>query len=141
MEEKKEKSGLISFMKERATFLRYCAAGAAATALETGLYMALFEGLGFPNVPSAFVSWVLTVLFAFLTNKYLVYVKKGSEGIIKELMGFFSCRTGTGVFNLLWMFVTVDLLSLSPFWMKLISALIVGIVNYLVGKLMIFRKA
>ncbi|MGN1164516.1 MAG: GtrA family protein [Candidatus Ornithospirochaeta sp.] len=140
MEEKKEKSGLMPFIRARATFIRYCAAGAAATALETGLYMAFYEVLGLSNVFSAFISWVVTVLFAFFTNKYLVYVKKERGGIMKELLGFFSCRGGTGVFNLVWMFVTVDVLSLPPFWMKLMSALMVGIINYLVGKLMIFRK-
>ena len=140
MEEKNVKSGFWSFLKERATFIRYCIAGGAATALETGLYMALYEGLGLPNVPSAFAAWAITVLFAFFTNKYFVYKKMEREGILKELLGFFSCRTGTGVFNLAWMFLTVDVLDLSPFWMKLLSALMVGVFNYLVGKLMIFRK-
>ena len=69
-----------------------------------------------------------------------VYKSKEGERIFKELLSFFSCRIGTGVFNIVWMFVTVDLLSWSPLWMKLLSALIVGIINYLVGKLMIFKK-
>ena len=59
---------------------------------------------------------------------------------MKELVGFFSCRAGTGVFNLVWMFVTVDVLAWWPLMMKLLSALMVGIINYVVGKVMIFRK-
>lgn len=132
-------SKLVAFIKSKATFVRYCIVGALATALETGLYMLFYEVLGIPNVVSTFVAWFLTVVFAFFTNKYFVYKKKGSNSVFKELLGFFSCRAGTGVFNLVWMFVTVDLLSWWPLGMKLLSALIVGIINYLVGKLMIFK--
>lgn len=135
-----KENGFLLFLKARATFIRYCMAGAAATILETGLYMLLYEALGVPNVISTFVAWFLTVLFAFVTNKYFVYRKPGKEKVLKELVGFFSCRAGTGVFNLVWMFVTVDILAWWPLMMKLLSALMVGIINYVVGKVMIFRK-
>ena len=135
-----EKSKVVAFIKSKATFIRYCLVGALATALETGLYMLFYEVMGIPNVISVFVAWFLTVLFAFLTNKYFVYRTPGRNDILKELLSFFSCRIGTGVFNLLWMFITVDLLSLWPLLMKLLSALVVGIINYLVGKMMIFKK-
>lgn len=135
-----EKSRVVAFIKSKATFIRYCLVGALATALETGLYMLFYEVMGIPNVISVFVAWFLTVLFAFLTNKYFVYRTPGRKDILKELLSSFSCRIGTGVFNLLWMFITVDLLSLWPLLMKLFSALIVGIINYVVGKVMIFKK-
>ena len=135
-----EKSKVVAFIKSKATFIRYCLVGALATALETGLYMLFYEVMGIPNVISVFVAWFLTVLFAFLTNKYFVYRTPGRKDILKELLSFFSCRIGTVVFNLLWMFITVDLLSLWPLLMKLLSALVVGIINYLVGKMMIFKK-
>ena len=135
-----EKSKVVAFIKSKVIFIRYCLVGALATALETGLYMLFYEVMGIPNVISVFVAWFLTVLFAFLTNKYFVYRTPGRKDILKELLSFFSCRIGTGVFNLLWMFITVDLLSLWPLLMKLLSALVVGIINYLVGKMMIFKK-
>ena len=135
-----EKSRVVAFIKSKATFIRYCLVGALATALETGLYMLFYEVMGIPNVISVFVAWFLTVLFAFLTNKYFVYRSLGRKDILKELLSFFSCRIGTGVYNIVWMFITVDVLSWNPLWMKLFSALIVGIINYVVGKVMIFKK-
>ena len=140
MGEKAKENKVVAFLKARATFIRYCIAGAAATLLETGLYMLMYEMLGIYNVVSTFLSWFITVLFAFVTNKYFVYRAKGGERIVKELLSFFSCRIGTGVYNILWMFITVDVLSWNPLWMKLVSALIVGIINYVVGKVMIFKK-
>src|SRR5574344_704834 len=140
MGEKAKENKVVAFLKASATFIRYCIAGAAATLFETGLYMLMYEMLGIYNVVSTFLSWFITVLFAFVTNKYFVYKSKGGERIFKELLSFFSCRIGTGVFNLVWMFVTVDLLSWSQLWMTILSDLIVGIINYLVGMLMIFKK-
>ena len=140
MGEKAKENKVVAFLKARATFIRYCIAGAAATLLETGLYMLMYEMLGIYNVVSTFLSWFITVLFAFVTNKYFVYREKGGERIVKELLSFFSCRIGTGVYNIVWMFITVDVLSWNPLWMKLLSALIVGIINYVVGKVMIFKK-
>ncbi len=140
MSEEKKENRVVAFLKARATFIRYCIVGAAATLLETGLYMLLYEKLGIYNVVSTFVAWFLTVLFAFLTNKYFVYRSNSGEKVIKELLSFFSCRIGTGIFNLVWMYVTVDLLDWTPLVMKLLSALMVGIINYLVGKVMIFKK-
>ena len=140
MSEEKKENRVVAFLKARATFIRYCIVGAAATLLETGLYMLLYEKLGIYNVVSTFVAWFLTVLFAFLTNKYFVYRSNSGEKVIKELLSFFSCRIGTGIFNLVWMYVTVDLLDWTPLVMKLLSALMVGIINYLVGTVMIFKK-
>lgn len=140
MTEEVRGKSIVAFIKARATFIRYCIAGALATLLETVLYMLLYDKLGIYNVISTFLAWFITVLFAFMTNKYFVYKAKSGDKIIKELLAFFSCRIGTGIFNLVWMFVTVDLLVWNPLYMKLLSALIVGVINYLVGKMMIFKK-
>lgn len=140
MTEKVRGKSIVAFIKARATFIRYCIAGALATLLETVLYMLLYDKLGIYNVISTFLAWFITVLFAFMTNKYFVYKAKSGDKIIKELLAFFSCRIGTGIFNLVWMFVTVDFLVWNPLYMKLLSALIVGVINYLVGKMMIFKK-
>ena len=100
MGEKAKENKVVAFLKARATFIRYCIAGAAATLLETGLYMLMYEKIGIYNVVSTFLAWFITVLFAFVTNKYFVYKSKEGERIFKELLSFFSCRIGTGVFNI-----------------------------------------
>lgn len=111
-----------------------------ATALETGLYMLFYSVFEIPNVISTFTSWLITMLFAFCTNKFFVYRAGEGKSVFKELMGFFSCRIGTGIFNLLWMLITVDILSWMPLLMKILSAFMVGIINYVVGKVMIFKR-
>lgn len=41
---------------------------------------------------------------------------------------------------MLFMFITVDVLALFPVLMKLIAALLVGLMNYLAGKFLIFKR-
>ena len=54
-------------------------------------------------------------------------------------MYFFGFRAVTGIFNILYMYVTVDILNWWPVTMKAIAALIVGLSNYMIGKKLIFK--
>ncbi len=131
-----------SFIERRKTFLLYCVYGGMATAMETGLYYLLYIIAGLSNTTSTIVSWFLTVIFAFFTNKLFVY--KSREWRIKyflrELLSFFSARLTTGIFNLFLMLITVDYFGLDGVVMKVISALAAGGANYLIGLFVIFRR-
>lgn len=123
-------------------FVIYTVFGAMATLVNMGSYYLFYEKFGWANLVSTFVAWLLAVTFAFFTNKFFVFLSYdlAPRKVFSELVGFFSCRISTGVLDMAIMFVAVDLLSLHPNLWKFISNLIVGIVNYLVGKFMIFGK-
>lgn len=139
MENKKDYK---SFLLRWRSFFAYCLVGAMATALETFLYWFFYEVAFMSNLLATFLAWFITLIFCFFTNKCFVYQSKNWEGktVLKELSGFCSCRISTGILNMVFMFVTVDVLSLWPVLMKLIAALFVGVINYLVGQLLIFRN-
>lgn len=149
MKQVSEKNQMLEDKKEWKTFLlhwrsffAYCLVGALATALETFLYWLFYEVVLLPNLLSTFIAWFLTIIFCFFTNKCFVYRSKTWEGkiVLKELVGFYSCRISTGLLNMVFMYVTVDVLALQPVLMKLAAAVMVGIINYLVGQLLVFRK-
>ena len=131
------------FVKKKRVFISYCLFGFLASALETGLYSLFYITLNFSNVLSTCISWVLTVIFAFFTNKCNVYRSKEWKLKVlgKEILAFFSCRLTSGVFNLLWMYIFVDHLKCNGVLMKIVSALLVGVFNYLMGKIVIFSKS
>lgn len=133
---------LKDFLKRRKTFLLYCIYGAMATMLETGLYYLLYIIAELSNTTSTIVSWFLTVIFAFFTNKLFVYRSRewGMRNFLREFISFFSARLTTGIFNLFLMLVTVDYLGLDGVAMKLLSALLAGGANYLIGLFVIFRR-
>lgn len=133
---------LTAFIRKRRTFLNYCLYGFLASLLETGLYSFFYLYLSLSNVVSTLLSWVLTVVFAFFSNKCFVYKSKdwGIRLLCHEILSFFSCRLVSGLFNLVWMTIFVDYLKCNGVVMKVLSALIVGIFNFVMGKLVIFSR-
>lgn len=116
--------------------------GALATAINTAGYWLLYSILGLPNLIATTLALIITIIFAFFTNKMFVYRSKSwnIEVLIKESSGFLICRALTGIFDMLFMFIAVDVLALFPVLMKLIAALLVGLMNYLAGKFLIFKR-
>ena len=125
------------------TFIVYMVFGLMATLLETFLYWLFYEVIGLRNMVSTVIAIIITITFAFFTNKIFVYRSRawGFSTVIRELLSFYWFRALTGLFNMGFMYVTVDRLAWWPVGMKAIAAVLVGIMNYLLGKLVIFRRA
>ena len=133
---------LQNIIKKYSDFFLYMIFGALATAINTAGYWLLYSILGLPNLIATALALIITIIFAFFTNKMFVYRSKSLniEVLIKESSGFLICRALTGIFDMLFMFITVDVLALFPVLMKLIAALLVGLMNYLAGKFLIFKR-
>lgn len=101
-----------------------------------------FKGLGglWWIIPQT-VSWVLAVLFAFATNRKFVF--KGQKGnFLAEMQRFYFARLGSGVFvEYLGMLVLVNFIGLPEAWSKLLTSIVVVIVNYVVSKSYVFKEA
>ena len=102
----------------------------------------LYSGLGVSNVISNVIAWVISVLFAFITNKLWVFESKSFNFklFVKELGSFTVCRVATGVLDLGIMFVGVDLLKGPAIILKIASNIIVIILNYVMSKIFVFKK-
>lgn len=90
---------------------------------------------------STVISWVLSVLFAYVTNRKYVFHSEvtSTKGIIKEISSFFSCRVLTGVVDLACMLIFVDIFNMNDMVMKIVANVIVIILNYVASKLLIFK--
>ena len=132
-----------SFRDKYGTFIIYMVFGFLATLLETFSYWLFYEVIGLSNMVSTVIAIFITITFAFFTNKIFVYKSKAwsLNPLIKEILSFYWFRILTGLFNMLFMYITVDKLSWWPVGMKAIAAIMVGIMNYLLGKFIIFKKA
>ncbi len=85
------------------------------------------------------VSFVLAVLFAYLTNSK--YVFKSSSNFGKELREFFVSRLlSTLIFEYLGIFVFINLLNLNRDFSKLLAAVLVTLANYVLSKFWVFRS-
>lgn len=121
----------------------YAVFGVLTTAVNMGSYYICFNVAGIPNVPATVIAWLLAVLFAFITNKIWVFDSKSfdKKTLFHELWTFFACRIATGVLDVGIMYFAVDLLNMNSTLWKLISNILVIIINYVFSKLVIFKKA
>ena len=116
--------------------------GVLTTIINWVAYKLEYGIVGIPNVLSTCIAWLLAVLFAFITNKLWVFNSKSFDRSIvtKEAIRFFSARIVTGVLDVVIMWLAVDVMSLNADFWKIISNIIVIILNYIASKFVIFRK-
>ena len=85
------------------------------------------------------VSWIVSVAFAYVTNRKYVFESK-EKNKLKEAGKFFSARVLTLLLDMAIMFVGVTVLHLNDKIFKLISQVAITISNYLISKLFVFKK-
>lgn len=96
---------------------------------------------------SNFISWIVAVLFAFLTNKIWVFNSKSFKlnTVLKELSLFMFARLLTGVIEWIGVPLLVSLglnqqiLGIDGMLSKVTVSVIVIILNYIFSKLVVFK--
>ena len=126
-----------NLLKETVLYLFF---GIMTTVINTVTYSVAFGYLKWENLLANLVAWILAVAFAFITNKYWVFESKSfqKEVVISELAAFLSCRIATGLLDMIIMFMSVDVCKANAYVMKIISNIIVIVLNYVASKLIIF---
>lgn len=133
---------MIELLKKYKSFIAYAVFGVFTTIVNIVTYNVCYYNFEISNTLSNIIAWVLAVTFAYLTNKVWVFDSKSWkwEVLRREVPAFISCRLATGVMDLIIMFVCVDLLGWHAMLMKLLSNVLVIILNYVFSKLVIFKK-
>ena len=85
------------------------------------------------------LSWIVAVLFAYITNRVFVFNSKDKK-IMKEFIKFISCRLITLVTEVLIMFIAVDLLKINDLISKIVVQFVIIILNYILSKLIVFKN-
>ena len=93
-------------------------------------------------IVSTLFAWILGVIVAYILNKVIVFETKNltKKELLKEIWSFFMFRVFSGVLDIVFMKVTVDILKWNDILMKVISNIIVIVLNYIFSKLFIFKK-
>lgn len=115
--------------------------GGCTTLVNIVVYF-VFSRLQFGTELSTIFAWFSSVLFAYITNRIFVFQSRanGISAILKEALSFFSCRLATGVLDLAIMVFFVDYWHFNDLFIKVLSNIIVIILNYIASKLWIFKK-
>ncbi len=133
--------GLKNLYQKYRQIFWYLFFGVCTMILNTVCYTVLYELLAVPNVPSTVIAWLAAVIVAFVTNKLVVFESRGRAGKgLFELVSFFGCRVATGLLDVLIMWIAVDLLAGNSVLWKLVSNVIITVLNYIVSKFFIFKS-
>ena len=85
------------------------------------------------------MAWFLSVLFAYVTNRKYVFDSKNNQ-IIKEAISFFGSRLATGIMDMVLMWFLVNFNIVNDVVAKVVVNVIVVILNYILSKLVVFKK-
>ena len=124
--------------------INYLIVGGLTTLVSLGTYY--FCVYTFLNPNNAFqlqianiISWISCVTFAYFTNRIFVFKSKRTDKL-KEAISFYGSRIATLLLEMGIMFVFVTILHLNDKIIKLVAQVVITILNYVLSKLLIFRK-
>ena len=116
--------------------------GGAAFVLSMVLFYLLANVMGLYEQIANILSWIVCVIFAYVTNRTFVFQSKvkGMINILLEMKDFFAARLLTLVMENAILFVMIDLMDIHNMIAKLVGQVVVIVSNYFLSKLWIFKN-
>ena len=131
-----------AFIKKHYDILAYLFFGVMTTAVNYIAYLPCYNLLQISAAVSNVIAWAAAVAFAYLTNKPFVFHSHDwtAKTVVPELAKFVGSRILSGALETAFIFVTVDCLLWNGNIMKLVTSVLVVILNYVASKLLVFKK-
>ena len=133
---------LKTFVQKHWEILSYLFFGGLTTLVNLAVYLPLYNWLHISATLSNVIAWVVAVAFAFVTNKPFVFGSHdwSAKVVLPELTKFVGCRVGSGFAETAIIFVTVELMNWNGNLWKILTSVLVVILNYIGSKLLVFKK-
>ena len=122
--------------------INYLIFGFLAFVLNYVLYYVFSGVLDVHHLVSTVLSWALTVVFAYWTNRTFVFKSKNKDAksLWEEFISFIGARVATELLELGLMFFMVDCARLNEYISKFVCQVLVIVANYFLSKLWIFKE-
>ena len=122
--------------------INYLIFGFLAFVLNYVLYYVFSGVLSIHHLVSTVLSWALTVVFAYWTNRTFVFKSKNKDvkSLWEEFLSFIGARVATEFLELGLMYLMVDCADLNEYISKFICQVLVIVANYFLSKLWIFKE-
>lgn len=128
---------MIITMEKRKELLNYIVFGVLTTLINILAYQIL-SMVGVSTLTANGIAWILSVLFAYITNRKFVF-DSHSENRIQECLKFYGSRISTGILDMAGMWILVDILHLNGMVSKVGMNVIVIVLNYIFSKVFVFK--
>lgn len=87
------------------------------------------------------LSWICAVTFAYFTNRIFVFKSKSqNKEKLKEAIKFYTSRIASLIMDMVLMYILYSLMHIDDTISKLIVQVFVTIANYILAKLLVFKK-
>lgn len=123
----------------RKEVINYLIFGVLTTVVNIVVYWLLNTCLNVNYLVSNAIAWIISVLFAYITNRKYVFESKNSS-MVNELVKFVSARLSTGIMDMIMMWLLVDVLFLNTMVSKVLVNVLVIVLNYVFSKVFVFRE-
>lgn len=142
---------VLSLYKKYEEQINYLVVGGLTTIVGVGSKLLLLVTIldqtnGFELQIAEIISWFLAVSFAYITNRMFVFHSKvKGRKQVKEILNFFKGRIATQLIQMfiMWLFVTILKLN-TNMWViifTLVCQVMQIILNYVISKLLVFKKS
>lgn len=133
---------LADWYREHREGMRYLVFGVLSTIINIVVFAICCRIIKIPVLISTIISWIIAVLFAYVTNKLYVFDSKviQKKELAREIISFFNARIVTLVIETVFLWATVIKLGLNEIIMKIIVNIIVIVLNFVFSKIFIFKE-
>lgn len=135
---------LRALFRKYRELIAYVIVGGLTTVVSMALYYgstwAFLDGSDALQVQIAnVISWVGAVAFAYVTNRVFVF-QSHSTAVFREIVSFVSSRVLTLLLDMGCMWLMVTAIGVDHRMAKLVSMVLVTVGNYVISKLLVFKK-
>lgn len=133
---------IFNIYKQFKEQILYIVFGVLTTAINIVSFFALTRVIGLGLISSNIIAWILSVLFAFVTNKIYVFGSRNYTVpvVLRELIDFTVSRGATGLLDLGLMYLFVSVIGIEDMISKIVINIIVIILNYILSKVYVFKE-
>lgn len=141
---KKMTTAIRKLMIRYREILSYLIVGVLTTVVGLGSYYLCIYTVLDPADPlmlqaANVISWVLSVTFAYVTNRKFVFLSKDPH-IGQEMASFYLGRLSTLLLDMGFMALFVSVLHFNASGTKLVDQVVIIVANYVISKKLVFKK-
>lgn len=129
-------------MKLRKEIVSYLVFGVLTTLTNIVSYMVFAKVFDMDYKLATTIAWIISVLFAFITNKLYVFKSKDTNiwSVTKEFLSFLFFRLLSYIMDIGMMILMVEWLKTDDLLAKIVANVFVVILNYFASRYVIFKK-
>lgn len=130
------------FYKKYKEVLLYLLFGGLTSVVSIIAYAYFNVAMGLNELIANVISWIIAVTFAFVTNRIWVFAvpARTMMDFFGQMLSFYGGRVVTLALEEIILYIFISKLEFPSLLIKIIAQVVVIILNYVISKLIVFRK-